>query len=200
MPHYGHNLGFIDELYRQYRSNPLSLSDAWQDFFKDYRPAEDLAEQPVPASVRSSTATIDLPDNARPLVGIDARIVENMQASLSVPTATSVRTIPVKILEENRRIINQHQATVAGAKISFTHLIAFVLLRCVEHYPEMNARFVQGGDKPHRVIEPDVALGLAIDLEKKGRRVLLVPNIKRAQTLDFPTFVAAYNDLRDARA
>ncbi len=195
MTQYGHNLGFIDELFRQYRTRPQSVSEAWQEFFKDYRPAEPVAGRPAAASAESSTAANDLPENAKPMVGIDARIVENMQASLEIPTATSARTIPVKILEENRRIINQHQATVAGAKISFTHLVAYGLIRCVERHPEINARFVRSGGKPHRVVEPDVALGLAIDLEKKGRRVLLVPNIKQAQTLDFPAFVEAYNDL-----
>ena len=49
-------------------------------------------------------------EDATPLRGIAARIAENMDASLEVPTATSVRTIPAKLLEENRRIINRYLA------------------------------------------------------------------------------------------
>ena len=195
MTRFGHNIGFIDELYRQYRANPQSVSETWQEFFKGYQPAAGVVEPPVATAVKTPTASIDLPENAKRMVGIDARIVENMQTSLDVPTATSARTIAVKILEENRRIINRHQATIAGAKISFTHLVAWALVRCVERHPEINARFVEIEGKPHRVVEPEIRFGLAIDMEKKGRRVLLVPNIKQAQTLDFPTFVAAYNDL-----
>jgi 2-oxoglutarate dehydrogenase E1 component len=194
MTRYGHNLGFIDELYRQYRSNPESVSVAWREFFRDYTP-DDLPQPAAQKAPPAMSTTAELPPYATPMVGVDSRIVANMESSLEIPTATSARTLPVKILEENRRIINQHQATVAGAKISFTHLIAWSIVRCIERHPGINARFLESDGKPHRVVEPEVRLGLAIDLEKKGRRVLLVPNVKQAQTLDFPAFVASYDDL-----
>jgi 2-oxoglutarate dehydrogenase E1 component len=136
----------------------------------------------------------DLPD-AEPLRGIAVKIAENMNASLSVPTATSVRSIPVKLLEENRSVINSHQAVVAGPKISFTHLIAWTLLRALERHPRMNSRFAEIDGQPHLVARESINLGLAIDVERKGDRVLLVPTLKDAGSLSFPALVAAYDQL-----
>ena len=198
MTRFGHNLGFVDELFRQFQNNPESVSEAWREFFKGYRPQQQapVSESTAVGASPVAPAAIDLPERALPIRGIGARIVENMETSLGVPTATTVRTLPVKILEENRRIINQHQATVAGTRVSFTHIIAWAILRGLERHPEMNARFVEFNGKPHVVVEPEVRLGLAIDIEKQqGQRVLLVPNIRQAQSLSFPDFLAAYNDL-----
>ena len=118
-----------------------------------------------------------------------------MEQSLTVPTATSVREIPVKLLEENRRIVNNHQALVAGPKISFTHFLAWVVVRALERHPAMNVAYDRIDDRPHLLRRKSIRLGLAIDVERKGSRVLLVPNINEIETLDFPSLVARYNDL-----
>ena len=65
---------------------------------------------------------------AIPIRGAALKIVENMEASLSVPTATSQRRIPVKLLDENRRLINKHLQENDRGKASYTHLIAWALL------------------------------------------------------------------------
>ena len=134
-------------------------------------------------------------EDATPLRGIAARIAENMEASLEVPTATSVRTIPAKLLEENRRIINRYLAGRQGGKISFTHLIGYAVLRALETRPRMKASYDQVDGKPHIIERKRVNLGLAVDVERSGNRVLLVPNIKEADQLDFAEFWSAYEDI-----
>jgi 2-oxoglutarate dehydrogenase E1 component len=190
MSGFGQNVGYVDELYRRYLADPASVSEAWRDFFADYKPGETAAAA-APAAAS--------PPDARPLTGIKARIVENMEASLEIPTATSARTIAVKFLEENRRIINRHQSAFAGSKVSFTHIVGWAILRGLEKHPAMNAAFEVVSGVPHETLRRGVNLGIAVDTERKGERVLLVPTIKNAQALDFPGFVAAYDD-RVARA
>jgi 2-oxoglutarate dehydrogenase E1 component len=131
-----------------------------------------------------------------PIRGPALKIVENMQASLAVPTATSQRRIPVKLLDENRRLINRHLQDAGRHKASFTHLIAYGLLRALEQFPQMNDGFEVIEDQPSRIKRASVNLGIAIDLEKKdGTRSLLVPNIKNANALGFSDFLKAYDDV-----
>lgn len=133
-----------------------------------------------------------------PIRGAASRIVANMEASLSIPTATSYREIPSKLLEINRRVINGHLGRTTGGKISFTHLIGYALVRAVaDHVPNMNNAFTTDEDgRPRLLRREHVGLGLAVDLEKKdGSRTLLVPCIKNADTMDFNEFKVAYDDL-----
>ena len=135
------------------------------------------------------------------LRGAPARTVANMDASLSVPTATSVRSVPVKLLWDNRIVINNHLARARGGKVSFTHLIGFALVRALKSMPEMNVGFDVVDGKPNLITPAHINLGLAIDLPKPdGTRQLLVPSIKAAETMDFAHFWTAYEDLvRKAR-
>ena len=140
-------------------------------------------------------------DQPQPLRGAAARIVANMEASLQVPTATSVRSVPAKLLEVNRQILNNHLARTRGGKVSFTHLIGYAVLRALQSVPNMNSSFGVVDGKPAVVRHTHVNLGLAIDMQKDdGSRTLLVPNIKDADTLDFAAFHAAYEEIiRKAR-
>ena len=124
-----------------------------------------------------------------------------MEQSLTVPTATSVRAVPAKLLEDNRTVINRHLARARGGKVSFTHLIGFAMVRALRDFPEMNASYTEANGKP-AVLSPDhIGLGLAIDLVKGDQRQLVVASIKRAETLDFAQFYSAYEDIvRRARA
>ncbi len=133
---------------------------------------------------------------AQLLRGAAARIVANMEASLGVPTATSARVIPAKLLEVNRRVINGYLGRTRAGKVSFTHLIGYAVVRAIRAVPAMNATFSEIDGKPHVTRHEHVHLGLAVDVEKAdGSRTLLVPVIKAADTLDFRRFVAAYEDL-----
>ena len=135
-------------------------------------------------------------DEVQKLRGPAARVVTNMEASLEVPTATSVRAVPAKLMVDNRIVINNHLARGRGGKISFTHLIGFALVEAVGEMPAMNASYTLVDGKPGLVQPAHVNLGLAIDLAKPdGTRQLLVPSIKKAETLDFAQFWAAYEDV-----
>ena len=114
-----------------------------------------------------------------------------MAASLGVPTATSVRAFPAKLLIDNRIVINNHLQRGRGGKISFTHLIGYALVQAVKALPEMNAAYAEEDGKPFLAIPHHVNLGLAIDLKAKdgSRNRLLVPNIKGAEEMDFRQFL-----------
>ncbi len=135
------------------------------------------------------------------LRGAPARTAQNMDASLSVPTATSVRSVPVKLLWDNRTVINNHLARARGGKVSFTHLIGYALVKAVKAMPEMNVGFETVDGKPNLVTPAHINLGLAIDVPKPdGSRQLLVPSIKAAETMDFAGFWTAYEEIvRKAR-
>ncbi|MBP1610206.1 MAG: sucA, partial [Acidobacteria bacterium] len=124
------------------------------------------------------------------------KIVENMDASLTIPTATSYRVIPVKILEENRRTLNEHLDAENRAKVSFTHIIAWALIRALADFPNLNSSYAVVENAPAHRSKSEVNLGIAVDIERKdGTRNLLVPNIKSAQRMDFPTFLRAYDKM-----
>src|SRR5581483_5446207 len=116
-------------------------------------------------------------DAPQPLRGAAARIVDNMEASLGVPTATSVRAVPAKLLEVNRQILNNHLSRTRGGKVSFTHIIGYAVVRALRAVPAMNSSFGIVDGAPTVVRHQHVNLGLAIDQQKPdGSRTLLVPN------------------------
>src|SRR5207244_7134136 len=139
--------------------------------------ASSLSEGPSqPPTVRGSGA----PEGAERIRLAAERVVKNMQASLEVPTATSFRFIPAKLLEENRRVVNRYLAANRdGGKVSFTHLIGYAILRALEAVPAMKASYLDVEGEPYLVRHQTVNLGLAVDVEKEdGSRTLLVPNIR----------------------
>ncbi|WP_456696493.1 multifunctional oxoglutarate decarboxylase/oxoglutarate dehydrogenase thiamine pyrophosphate-binding subunit/dihydrolipoyllysine-residue succinyltransferase subunit [Aeromicrobium sp. P5_D10] len=130
------------------------------------------------------------------LRGAASRTVANMDASLAVPTATSVRSVPVKLLFDQRVVINNHLARARGGKVSFTHLIGWAIVKALKAMPEMNTGFEVVDGKPNQLKPEHVNFGLAIDLKKPdGSRTLLVPSIKAAETMTFAEFWAAYETM-----
>lgn len=160
--------------------------------------------QPIPAEA-PKTQPIDHVESAvdegpqksvHVLKGMSKAIASNMDASLTVPTATSVRTIPAKLLIDNRIVINNHLKRARGGKISFTHLIGWALVQAIKVFPSQNVYYEEVDGKPASVTPPHVNLGLAIDVPKPdGTRALLVPSIKRSDTMGFAEFVAEYEAL-----
>jgi 2-oxoglutarate decarboxylase len=136
-------------------------------------------------------------DGATILRGAPAKVVTNMQASLEIPTATSVRAVPAKLLADNRIIINNHLRRARGGKVSFTHLIGYAVVRALHAFPEMNRSFAMTAEGKPALVTPDhVNFGLAIDLPgKDGGRSLVVAAIKGAETMDFAAFWGAYEDI-----
>ena len=206
-----HNAAFVQVMYEQYLRDPSSVGEEWRQLFDNGRLAElpviptDRAEVlgsveqgAVPSAAPERTAPRSpLPVSAdlQPITGPAARLAQNMADSLSVPTATSFREIPVDVLDARRRELNA-QLAAAGKKVSFTHLIGFAIARAARELPVMTHAFQEVDGKPHRLDPHGVNLGLAVDVEKKdGSRALLVPVIRHAEDTDFSTFHATYETL-----
>ena len=204
---FGLNTWYVLELLDEYNSNPDSVSDNWKDLFKNLNLAsngknkkrESNQQQLTSSASNQNIVSMPLPaegEEAAVIRGVGAKVIENMNSSLSVPTATTFRTIPVKVLEENRRIINEHLKKKNGGKISFTHIIGWAIVKGIDFVPVMNNAFTVINNEPNLIRKKDVNLGLAVDLEKKdGSRSLIVPNIKKANLLNFRKYFEAYNDI-----
>ncbi len=157
----------------------------------------DKKQTPIPAQLpESSGAPKTEEDKVTPLRGPAKAIASNMDASLSVPTATSVRAVPAKLLIDNRVVINNHLERSRGGKVSFTHLIGYAIIRALAQFPSQNVIYDVVDGKPVSVQPAHVNFGLAIDMPKPdGSRILVVPNIKKAETMNFSEFWEAYEDL-----
>ena len=154
----------------------------------------------APASFAPApTAAGGMPLEAGEVIrGASARIVANMQASLQVPTATSFREVPARLLEVNRSLINNYLQRIRGGKISFTHIIGYAVVRAVaDAMPVMNSSFyADSAGQPRVIRHQNVNLGIAVDVQKADHsHSLLVPSIKTADTLDFQGFVDSYEEL-----
>ncbi|MFF8941378.1 multifunctional oxoglutarate decarboxylase/oxoglutarate dehydrogenase thiamine pyrophosphate-binding subunit/dihydrolipoyllysine-residue succinyltransferase subunit [Streptomyces sp. NPDC014864] len=166
-------------------------------------PAKPAAQAPAPARAAAkpqakATPAAEAPDGPEfvTLRGPSAAVAKNMNASLELPTATSVRAVPVKLLFDNRIVINNHLKRARGGKISFTHLIGYAMVQAIKAMPSMNWSFGEKDGKPTLVKPAHVNLGLAIDLVKpNGDRQLVVAAIKKAETLNFFEFWQAYEDI-----
>jgi 2-oxoglutarate dehydrogenase E1 component len=138
----------------------------------------------------------ELDDIVTPLKGMAKTLASNMDASLTVPTATSVRTIPAKLMIDNRIVINNHLKRARGGKVSFTHLIAWAMVRALREFPSQNVYYDEVDGKPVVVTPAHINLGIAIDLPKPdGTRALMVPGIKKCESMGFGDFLVAYEDV-----
>ncbi|WP_298418318.1 multifunctional oxoglutarate decarboxylase/oxoglutarate dehydrogenase thiamine pyrophosphate-binding subunit/dihydrolipoyllysine-residue succinyltransferase subunit [Brevibacterium sp.] len=153
----------------------------------------------VPQVTVKETAPKTAPEETiTPLRGPAKLIAKNMDDSLEVPTATSVRALPAKALIDNRIVINSHLKRTRGGKVSYTHLIGYAVIRALQNFPSQNVSYDVRDGKPVMVSPAHINFGLAIDVPKKdGTRTLLVPNVKKAETLTFRQFVDAYDGLVD---
>ena len=222
---FGANATYVEGLLTRFRSNPDLVDESWRAYFRELLGDSAPLVQPQPSeNGRGSTATASqeaatarvanaavasapakppvaapvaaVQSEATPIRGGALKIVENMEASLSVPIATSQRRIPVKLLEENRVIINKYLQEHDGGKASYTHMIAWAILRALEQFPQLNDGYEVSDGAPARLRRESVNLGVAIDLAKKdGTRTLLVPNIKGANKLRFSEFLETYDSV-----
>ncbi|RIJ70856.1 multifunctional oxoglutarate decarboxylase/oxoglutarate dehydrogenase thiamine pyrophosphate-binding subunit/dihydrolipoyllysine-residue succinyltransferase subunit [Nakamurella silvestris] len=156
-------------------------------------PARPRSATPAPASDGSGPAKEPKVDVSTPLRGMANAVVKNMVASLEIPTATSVRAVPAKLLWDNRIVINNFLKRHRLGKISFTHLIGYAIVRAVNDFPNINSHFDEINGKPVVVTPASTSLGLAIDLPgKDGQRSLVVLPIKQAESMNFVEFWKAY--------
>jgi 2-oxoglutarate dehydrogenase E1 component len=208
---FGANATYVEDLLARFQSNPRSVDEEWGEYFTSLlggngaaaavaasapAPASTPAPASAPAPAASPAPAPPTDDHRMAIRGPALRIVENMESSLAVPTATSMRQIPIKLLDENRRWINRYLAAHGGLKTSYTHFIAWALIRALERFPQLNEGYEEVEGTSYRVRRPEVNLGIAVDVTKKdGTRTLLVPNIKGAQAMSFSAFLAAYQDV-----
>lgn len=208
--HFGYNYGFVADLLEKYHEDRESVSEYWQNYFDDLtngnghkKPATTqtkskttVAQAAKPIQNINPSFEISSEDELKMITGVGAKIIENMDNSLTIPTATSLRTISVKLLAENRRIINQHLKRLYGGKISFTHIVAYAIVQGIKEFPNMNNSFAFSDGKPQLVNKKHINLGIAVDTARKdGTRSLIVPNIKKAETMNFKEFADAYSAL-----
>ena len=207
------NAGFAQAMYEEFLKNPDSVGEDWRALFEsgvvgerpaagNGRPAASVpAGAPAPAPDRGDAAPAATAPKTGPeavaLKGPALRLALNMNESLSVPTATSFRELPVARLEAERKALNAAlQAAGRPEKVSFTHLIAWAIVEATRVHPDMGNSIVVRDDAPHRLTPDGIHLGLAVDVSRKdGTRGLVVPVIKHAEDMDFAAFLARYEQL-----
>jgi 2-oxoglutarate dehydrogenase E1 component len=212
-PELGINSWLEDELYQQYLNDRKTVDPSWKDVFETNGGAVPPAPEPKagngahpPQAValsNGSPSALAVPEHhpvagetLMPLRGAAARIAENMNASLTIPLATSQRVMPVKVIDENRRILNEHRTLIGKSKISYTHIIAWAIVKALRANPSLNHAYAETNGQPFRVVRDGVNIGIAVDVAgKDGTRSLKVPNIKDAGSLDFSQFLAAFDDI-----
>ena len=195
-PEFGINSWLEDELYQEYLHDRRTVDESWKKVFEsngEEAPAGTNGgangTHPVSVLDRESSETLPIPipehqpvagETLIPLRGAAARIAENMNASLSIPVATSQRVIPVKVIDENRRIMNEHRTLLGKSKISYTHIIGWAVVKAIRTNPTLNHAYARRNGQPFRArARPQVNLGIAVDVAgKDGTRSLTVPNIK----------------------
>lgn len=164
------------------RSDVLAAADS----AKRTAPAPAIALPPVP---RDATVVA--------LKGPAAALSGYMEQSLTIPTATSFRSVPVDVLDARRKELNGAvRASGRAERISFTHVIAYALVRAAHEMPFITHSFRRNESGQPVRVEPGIHLGLAVDTERKdGSRSLVVPVIRSADSLDFAAFQARYEEL-----
>ncbi|MDP9169749.1 MAG: 2-oxo acid dehydrogenase subunit E2, partial [Acidobacteriota bacterium] len=205
-PEQGINAWLEEELLQQYHHDRGSVDPEWKTIFEHNGATNGAARvvngngsAPLAAVVTKAVAEPALTgaDELMPLRGASGKIAENMAASVSIPLATSQRIIPVKVIDENRRLINHHRGLAGKSKVSYTHLIGWAIVRSVQANPGLNNSFTwNGSGEPFRVLKKEINFGLAVDVAgKNGARSLVVPNIKNAGGVSFTEYMAAFDDL-----
>ncbi|KDN23343.1 alpha-ketoglutarate decarboxylase [Amycolatopsis rifamycinica] len=203
---------------QQADAKPSTNGQAAQPSAKAVQNAESAAKQAAPAKPAPAKTTAPAKAEPKPkpaaakaepkaeakkeepeskqLRGAAAAIAKNMDASLSVPTATSVRAVPAKLMADNRIVINNHLKRTRGGKISFTHLIGYAMVRALKNFPNMNRHYQLIDGKPFAVTPEHVNFGLAIDMKgKDGSRNLVVASIKGVEDMSFLQFWQAYEEI-----
>ncbi|MDZ7638464.1 MAG: 2-oxo acid dehydrogenase subunit E2 [Bryobacterales bacterium] len=194
-----------EEMYSQFVNGQAAMDDAWVKVFRDpdYDGKQNggHATAPAPSSTSanggaggssgsgssgSSSTGPAVPaykptsyEEIEAMRGVAGKIALNMDLSLTVPTATSQRSVPVKVIDENRYFINQHQTTHGRAKVSYTHLIAWAIVQALKKAPSLNDAYTVVDGVPHRIFRKQINLGIAVDVEGKDGKRSLLPTAER---------------------
>ena len=209
------NSAFEDELYFNFLKDPDSVDPEWKDYFEKVhgksvfvigsRPLAATSENQFSMSKNSEIRFSGLSDGLQDLNKVsdwsdfsveESDFIKEMYHSLEIPSASSTRTMAVKALDENRRIINRYHLKLHKSRVSFTHLLAWSVLKALMKFPRLNDSFELRDNKPFRIIKPVINVGLAIDLKtKNGKNILVIPSIKEAEKLSFYEFVLQFDEI-----
>ncbi len=213
-PQLGINSWLEEELYQTYLHDRKYVDESWKQVFDTNghsgpgngsgngngkgapAPAATAAGAASASKLTAPAVAVGANDELTPMRGISAKIAENMGTSLTIPTATSQRMIPVRVLDENRQLINEQRALTGKSKVSYTHLIGWALIRAVDEFRQLNDAYTEQNGEPFRVVRKAVNFGLAVDVKgKDGNSTLMVPNIKGANAMTFTQYLAAFDDI-----
>jgi 2-oxoglutarate dehydrogenase E1 component len=197
------NAWLEEELLQDYQRDRSSVDPLWKSVF-EHNGSNGAAtnghtvQAPVTTVTNGNGYVAAGPsEEAVVLRGAPARIAENMGAGVAIPIATSQRIIPVKVVDENRRLINHHRSLIGRSKVSYTHLIGWAVVKAVQANPGLNNSFAtNAAGEPLRIVKREINFGLAVDVAgKNGARNLVVPSIKNAGAMTFLQYMAAFDDL-----
>ena len=213
-PAVGINSWLEDEQYQHYLHDKKTVDESWKSFFESNGSVQATTAKHAPVNgtpatsvaVAKSSAPSPVPlvphhqalagEQLVPLRGPAARLADNMTASLSIPVATSQRVMAVKVIDENRRLLNDHRTALAKGKISYTHIIAWAIVKSIAKIPGLNHAYAHMDGEGFRAVRSQINIGIAVDVAgKDGTRSLKVPNIKNAGAMNFEQFVAAFDDI-----
>lgn len=209
------NSAFEDELYFNFLKDPDSVSLEWRQYFERVHGKSIFVidDKPIPTSDSHGYSQSSIPlSNSLSNTGMissinsstdwsnfvpdEATHIKEMYHSLEVPSASSTRTMAVKALDENRRIVNRYHLKLRKPRVSFTHLLAWSVLKALMKFPRLNDSFEIVNNVPMRLLKPEINVGLAIDLvTPKGKKIMVIPSIKNAQKLSFYDFVVQFDEI-----
>jgi Pyruvate/2-oxoglutarate dehydrogenase complex, dihydrolipoamide acyltransferase (E2) component, and related enzymes len=192
------NSWFQEELHQTYLNNKKNVDESWKPVFEGNGSARQAASAngttTTPAPNGHPFPPVTSSDQLVPLRGVAAKIAENMTLSLTVPTATSQRMVPVSLLESRRRSLNQQLG--GKGKVSYTHLIGWAIVQALKDFPGLNHAYAEQNGERFRIARNQINLGIAVDVKgKDGASSLMVPNIKNAGAMNFQQWLAAFDDI-----
>ena len=117
-----------------------------------------------------------------------------MNESRSIPTATSFRELAVDTLDAKRRALNE-VLKERGMKVSFTHLIAWAIVKAAQEWPVMARAFQETDGKPPWSSPAASISGSLSTSSGRASARCWSPCIKGADQLDFSGFHAYYEEL-----
>jgi 2-oxoglutarate decarboxylase len=211
---FGPNTSYVWDVLQQYIDDPNSVNETWQRLFAEVvasgsvdlpkkteakkSSAANSGASPAPSSpsAKSQPSLAAVHKQLSAISGVAGKIVDNMEASLTLPTATSLRIIPVRVLDENRTLLNKYLGSRSRGKVSYTHIISWAVVKALKKYPNINASFTRVEGQAYRDEKSQINIGIAVDMTRKdGTRTLLVPNVKNAEQMNFAEFHSAFESV-----
>ncbi|WP_423184465.1 2-oxoglutarate dehydrogenase E1 component [Arthrobacter sp. NyZ413] len=132
-------------------------------------------------------------DTRKVLKGRGAALARNMEASLSIPTASTIRTFEVSALMNWRDRLRSQ-----GFSVPIAAVLACAMARAAQDQVPAVRRRIEAVDSDLVLVEEGtVNLGVAVDVETAAGHSIMVPVIQDAASLTFPALVERLGQLSD---